>query len=404
MPLSGLNYECSTRPNRFKTFQKNDQIRCLSIPVLSLTKESDKAEQVNNWWQNVEQRSIELALEYSYLYDTDIADCYSSIYTHSLAWAIENKSIAKSQMHNKKLLGNQVDAIIQMMQQGQTNGIPQGSILMDFIAEILLGYIDEQLLDKIEVEGISDYKILRYRDDYRIFVNSPDEGSIILKLLSKELLEVGMRLNSSKTTESNDVITTAIKADKLDWLNMSVQNKNSQQLLLAIREHSKKYPDSGTLKKELMKYYYQINTKYVHSNVMLPLVSIVTDVAYKNPNTYPICFAIISKILELMHDQDKKNYIIDNIFKKFKQLPNTGFMQIWFKRMIKDSRDDINLDERLCTILSSQKSLWNNSWIDEESLRNIFENTRIVDIDKYYSLDNVIQSDEFSLYGYHNKK
>jgi hypothetical protein len=27
----------------------------------------------------------------------------------------------------------------------QTNGIPQGSVLMDFIAEMVLGYIDERL-------------------------------------------------------------------------------------------------------------------------------------------------------------------------------------------------------------------------------------------------------------------
>jgi hypothetical protein len=31
------------------------------------------------------------------------------------------------------------------MNNGQTNGIPQGSVLMDFIAEMVLGYIDECL-------------------------------------------------------------------------------------------------------------------------------------------------------------------------------------------------------------------------------------------------------------------
>ena len=62
------------------------------------------------------------------------------------------------------------------MQCGQTNGIPQGSVLMDFIAEILLGYIDEILTEQLNTAHIVNYKILRYRDDYRIFVNNPDEG------------------------------------------------------------------------------------------------------------------------------------------------------------------------------------------------------------------------------------
>jgi hypothetical protein len=52
----------------------------------------------------------------------------------------------------------------------QTNGIPQGSVLMDFIAEMVLGYIDECLSRCLDEK--MDYRIIRYRDDYRIFTNS----------------------------------------------------------------------------------------------------------------------------------------------------------------------------------------------------------------------------------------
>ncbi len=44
---------------------------------------------------------------------------------------------------------------------------------MDFIAEIVLGYADTLITTEIKAAKILDYKILRYRDDYRIFVNSP---------------------------------------------------------------------------------------------------------------------------------------------------------------------------------------------------------------------------------------
>ena len=60
------------------------------------------------------------------------------------------------------------------MNYGQTNGIPQGSVLTDFIAEIVLGYIDSKLSERIRKEiGSINYKIIRYRDDYRIFTNEP---------------------------------------------------------------------------------------------------------------------------------------------------------------------------------------------------------------------------------------
>lgn len=64
------------------------------------------------------------------------------------------------------------------MSNGQTNGIPQGSVLMDFIAEILLKYSDELISYEIQknTKLKEKFKILRYRDDYRIFVKEIEIG------------------------------------------------------------------------------------------------------------------------------------------------------------------------------------------------------------------------------------
>lgn len=37
------------------------------------------------------------------------------------------------------------------MQHNQTNGIPQGSVLMDFVAEIVLGYVDLRLSKELKI-------------------------------------------------------------------------------------------------------------------------------------------------------------------------------------------------------------------------------------------------------------
>ncbi|HHP7830188.1 TPA: RNA-directed DNA polymerase, partial [Legionella pneumophila] len=92
---------------------------------------------------------MELALDFQYIIKTDITDCYSSIYTHSIAWAIHGKNFAKQNQKDKTLLGNKIDNLLQDMHHGQTNGVPQGSALMDFIAEIVLGYSDELLAEKL---------------------------------------------------------------------------------------------------------------------------------------------------------------------------------------------------------------------------------------------------------------
>jgi hypothetical protein len=183
--------------DRFDEFSNNDKIRCLSIPIVSLSKEKDQAEQVSHWWHEIEQRSLELSLDFDYLLETDITDCYGAIYTHSIAWALHSKKTAKAKRADKQLLGNIIDAHIQDMRYGQTNGIPQGSVLMDFIAEMVLGLADINLSEKIEEANVNNYCILRYRDDYRIFVNNPQEGELIVKLLTEITSDLGLKLKET---------------------------------------------------------------------------------------------------------------------------------------------------------------------------------------------------------------
>ena len=82
---------------------------------------------------------------------------------------------------------------------------------MDFVAEILLGYADTQLTEKIDYQKITDYQILRYRDDYRIFVNSTQEGDRILKCLTEVMMDLGLQLSSAKTNLSSEVVQSSIK-------------------------------------------------------------------------------------------------------------------------------------------------------------------------------------------------
>src|SRR5690606_5545173 len=87
--------------DRFKEFQKATNIECMSIPIEASPKQKDKAAQILNWWQGIEQRSIECALTYNYAFHADITDCYSAIYTHSIAWAVHGKAATKPKKARK---------------------------------------------------------------------------------------------------------------------------------------------------------------------------------------------------------------------------------------------------------------------------------------------------------------
>ncbi len=290
--------------DRFKEFSINDKIRCLSLPVTSLSDEKDKAEQVSHWWQEVEQKSIELSLDYEYLLETDITDCYGSIYTHSIAWALHTKKKAKEKKKNNDLIGNVIDSHIQDMCHGQTNGIPQGSALMDFFAEEVLGYADLKLSEKIKQQSIDDYFILRYRDDYRIFTNNPQVGEKIVKLLTETLINLGLKLSPSKTKVSSNVVRASIKSDKLAWICRKNSIRNLQKHLLIIHDHAMHFPNAGSVVIALGKYHKRIEKQRTSIEQPMPLVAIVVDIACRNPRTYSICAAILSKLLGAVVDNE----------------------------------------------------------------------------------------------------
>ncbi|WP_126244389.1 RNA-directed DNA polymerase [Chitinophaga rhizosphaerae] len=382
---------------RFNQFQANPQIRCYSIPLRSDNQQSDKATTISQWWQAIEQQSLELALKFEYVLHTDISDCYGSMYTHSVPWAIHTKATAKDRRKDKGLVGNIIDRHLQSMSYGQTNGIPQGSVLMDFIAEMVLGFADLELSTKIQQANIQDYEIIRYRDDYRIFSNNPQTAEHITKLLTEILIELGMRLNAQKTIVSNNVIKNSIKSDKLYWISSKKGAKGIQEHLLIIHKLSEEHPNSGSLSKALGKFYNRIKDVTETHQSIIVLVSILVDIMYKNPRVYPIASAVLSKLLSLVPDH-KKNEILILIHNRFEKIPNTGHIKIWLQRVtIKLDREKV-YSEKLCEKINNPRlQIWNSDWI-ENNLRTVIEATEIIDEDVINNIDVVISSKEIELF------
>ncbi|CAM1370519.1 Reverse transcriptase [Tenacibaculum litopenaei] len=385
---------------RFKEFQENKKIRCQSIPLESQEEYlSDNAAAITNWWQKIEQESLELALQYDYVLHTDISNCYGSIYTHSIPWALHTKPIAK-QNRSEDYVGNTIDKYIRDMSYGQTNGIPQGSILMDFIAEMILGYADLELTEKIDKAGISDYVILRYRDDYRVFTNNPQDADKIAKFLTEILIGLGMSLSGNKTFPSNDLITDSIKPDKLYWISEKNGAKGLQGHLLLIHRLAEKFPNSGSLRKSLDKFFNRIKElDEIKENVKV-IISILIDIAYRNPRTYPIACGILSKLLSLIEDDNERDEILHKIRVKFSKIPNTGHIKIWLQRVtIKIDRRE-EYEETLCKKVNDRSvKIWNSDWLNQD-INDLIDSAEIIDEDKINEIDEIIKSNEIQLFNY----
>lgn len=395
--------------NRFKRLQKNEKIKCYSIPITSTTSnKTDKADTILNWWLQIEQRSLELSLDFDCFMNTDITDCYGAIYTHTIPWALHGKKIIKDDFLSpsnpkKKFLGKDIDETIQSMQYSQTNGIPQGSVLMDFIAEIILGYADAKLSCKIKRHSITEYTILRYRDDYRIFATNQETLVKIAKLLTETLIELNFKLNSHKTFISDNIVRDVIKPDKLYWNESKQGEKTLQKHLFLIHSLAEKHPNSGSLSTALTKFLedrvYPLKLfKEENSKV---LVSILVDIAFKNPRTYPVITAILSKILSIEVDTETKYGILNSIERKFDKIPNVGHLQIWLQRLTIKTEKNKNYSEKLCQkVIDNNTLIWNIEWINNQTVKDVFTNNSIINEEKIEELQQVIEPDEVNVFRY----
>ena len=364
---------------KLKEFGALQHINCASLPVKSLTKQKDVAELINQWWVDVEQASLQMSLDYEFIIRTDLTDCYASIYTHSIAWALHTKAKAKKKQTDMGLVGNVIDKHIREMHNGQTNGIPQGSVLMDLVAELVLGYADAELEAKIASSGVTDYHILRYRDDYRIFVNNPKDGDLILRCLSEVMIELGLKLSPEKTDVSSEVVHSSIKEDKLQWLFGRQNDRDLQKHLLIIHNQSVRFPNAGSVSIALTDYSVRLQ-KVKWCPHPLSLISIVADIAYRNPNTYRISASIISQLLMFITSTPERQEIVGKIVRRFRQLPNTGHMEIWLQWLSLGFSSAVQFEEALCQfVLQRGGPFWNNQWISSRRLQSAIDSNHIVD-------------------------
>jgi hypothetical protein len=273
-------------------------------------------------------------------------------------------------------------------------------VLVDLLAEMVLGYADLGLSNKLQTLGISDFQILRYRDDYRIFVNEPQLGEQILKVLTEVLLELGLKLNASKTSSAQAVVHTAVKVDKLRWLQSRQRDSNLQKSLLLIHCHSTDFPNAGSVLTALDEFYQTLSLDSSKRGV-IQLVSIVVDIGMHSPRCFPVCAAIIGNLLSRLKTKSDKIAALDRIQRKLAQLPNNGHLEVWQQRLSYHFDPRIVYAEKLCCLVTGSPALlWSNAWITSNSLKAALDPAKIVNRSALKSLKPVMPRAEYSLFTY----
>ncbi|MBN1817934.1 MAG: RNA-directed DNA polymerase [Sedimentisphaerales bacterium] len=135
---------------------------------------------IYEWIEMAEEDLVAEAYSYKYLVRTDVKNCYPSIYTHSIAWAVHSRSFIRKDRnrYDFSLLGNRLDKLFQNANDGCTNGLPIGPAVSDLIAELILSAVDILISPSLKKY---DILALRFKDDYRFLCRTQDECKMITK-------------------------------------------------------------------------------------------------------------------------------------------------------------------------------------------------------------------------------
>lgn len=133
----------------------------------------------------------DIIIKSKYLALADISNCFPSIYSHSIPWALIGKKTSKNS-RDKNDWFNQLDFHIRNVKYGETNGVLIGPHASNLIAEIILTSVDHELVKQ-------GFNFIRNIDDYSCYVSSFEDAEKFFISLSDELKKYELVLNSKKS-------------------------------------------------------------------------------------------------------------------------------------------------------------------------------------------------------------
>lgn len=176
----------------FKKFTENHDHK---ISRIHLRKMEDKMHLFEMTYSNFHKDSNpepELLIGKRYLVKADISNCYPSIYTHAIPWALLGKDVAKCKKNDKNCWRSELDKFTRNIKDAETHGLLIGPHTSNLIAEIILVVIDDNLYEK-------GHQFIRNIDDYTCYVENSEMADKFLLDLSEQLRVFDFTLNHKKT-------------------------------------------------------------------------------------------------------------------------------------------------------------------------------------------------------------
>ena len=139
------------------------------------------------------------------LWMLDISNCFGSIYTHSVSWAMKSKDVVKQHIEaSTNTFGGDIDCEMRDANWAETNGILVGPEFSRIFAEIILQDVDTRaakLIERRRDHLSGRFVVRRYVDDYFVFAANEVVAAEVAEVVATELETYNLSINSKKTTK-----------------------------------------------------------------------------------------------------------------------------------------------------------------------------------------------------------
>lgn len=247
---------------------------------------------IMNRYSSSPAEKAKLHLDYSfgnkYIVETDIANCFHSIYSHAVPWALVGFDKAKAEKSNKNTWFNKIDEHLRACCRNETQGIAIGTGTSSIIAEIILAKVDAELVN-------AKFSFVRYIDDYFCYCESQEKAESFIRALESELSKYKLRLNINKTkiSELPQPINPVWKIELGKILSNQEKVKVNQafQFLDLALDLSKKHPNESILKYAAK----VITSKEIEQLGYLDVLNYLLTLTFRNPELLPVIHKLITK-------------------------------------------------------------------------------------------------------------
>ncbi|GAA3872729.1 RNA-directed DNA polymerase [Tessaracoccus defluvii] len=135
----------------------------------------------------------------------DVANCFPSIYSHAIDWALRGKAVAKKDKV-KSSWEPKLDELLRNCHDRETKGAMIGPVISNIAAEVILQRVDADLV-------AAGFEFTRYVDDFTSYHVTLEEAERFVAQLDRSLAHYRLQLNTRKTR-----ISSLAEDSDSDWI------------------------------------------------------------------------------------------------------------------------------------------------------------------------------------------